>query len=156
VDRLVTMFRASLQSRRQLVLDLYGAAIAAGTGNANIPKVGFEELLVYVPLRQRIRVKESGQFDRDSSIRMARIFPEELAGRATELVLSFRASMMAEIERAGCLRAACAVWSMWPGYLEQPGQKPLLRFFERHDVPLVVHHASGHAYVTDLQRLARA
>ena len=75
-----------------------------------------------------------------------RIFPEELAARAQELVLTFRASMMSEIERARCLNGACAVWSMWPGYLEQPGQKRLLSFFERHGIPLVTHHASGHAY----------
>src|SRR6185295_5664091 len=38
IDRLVTMFRACLQSGRHLVLDLYGASIAAATGNPNIPK----------------------------------------------------------------------------------------------------------------------
>ena len=53
-------------------------------------------------------------------------------------------------------RRLCAVWSMWPGYLEQPGQKRLLSFFERHGIPLVTQHASGHAYVPDLQRLATA
>jgi ribonuclease J len=45
---------------------------------------------------------------------------------------------------------------MWPGYLEQPGQKRLLSFFERHGIPLVTHHASGHAYLPALQRLAAA
>lgn len=64
--------------------------------------------------------------------------------------------MMSEIERAGCLNGAYAVWSMSPGYLEQPGQKRLLTSFERHCVPLVTHHASGHAYLPDVQRLATA
>jgi ribonuclease J len=156
IDRLVTMFRACVQSGRHLVLDLYAASIAAATGNPNIPKAGFENILVYVPLRQRIQVKESREFDRVSGIKAVRIFPEELAARAQDLVLSFRTSMMSEIESAECLSGACAVWSMWPGYLEQPGQKRLLSFFERHGIPLVTHHASGHAYVPDLQRLATA
>jgi ribonuclease J len=150
------MFRACIQSGRHLVLDLYAASIAAATGNPNIPKAGFEKLLVYVPFRQRIQVKESREFDRVAGIKAARIFPEELAARAHELVLSFRASMMSEIEGAGCLKGASAVWSMWPGYLEQPGQKRLLGFFERHDISFVTHHASGHAYLPDLQRLAKA
>ncbi len=64
--------------------------------------------------------------------------------------------MMSEIEKAGCLSGACALWSMWPGYLEQPDQKRLLNFFERHSIPIVTHHASGHAYLPDLQRLATA
>lgn len=45
---------------------------------------------------------------------------------------------------------------MWPGYLEQPGQERLLKFLLAHDVPLVTHHASGHAYLPDLQRFATA
>src|SRR6185436_1916153 len=131
----------SVRSGRQLVLDLYGATIAAATGNPRIPKVGFDHLLVYVPLRQRLQVKASGEFNRVSSIRTARIFPEELADRATTLVLTFRASMMREIEAARCLRGAVAIWSMWPGYLDHPVQESLLRFLERHEIPLVVHHA---------------
>ena len=58
--------------------------------------------------------------------------------------------MMSEIEAAGCLNDALAVWSMWPGYLEQPGQKRLLAFLKRHGIPLVKHHASGHVYLADL------
>jgi ribonuclease J len=156
IDRLVTVFRACIQSGRYLVLDLYAASIAAANRNPNIPKAGFEKLLVYVPLRQRIQVKESREFERVARIKAVRIFPEELAARAHELVLSFRTSMMSEIERAHCLSGACAVWSMWPGYLEQPGQKRLLNFFERHGIPILAHQASGHAYVGDLQRLTRA
>lgn len=82
---------------------------------------GFDRLLVYVPLRQRVQVKESGEFHRANAIRPMRIFPEQLASRASELVLTFRTSMMHEIGKAGCLIGAKAVWSMWPGYLERPG-----------------------------------
>jgi ribonuclease J len=156
IDRLVTLFRACRQSGRHLVLDLYTASIATATGNMNIPQPGFDNLLVYVPFRQRIQVKESREFDRVGGIKAVRIFPEELAARSQELVLTFRASMMSEIEKAHCLTGASVVWSMWPGYLEQPGQKRLLSFFERHGIPLVIHHASGHAYLPDLQRLAKA
>ena len=156
IDRLVTMFRACIQAGRHLVVDLYAASIAAATANPNIPKAGFEKLLVYVPLRQRIRVKESREFERVAGVKTVRIFPEELAARAPELVLSFRTSMMSEVQGARCLSGASAVWSMWPGYLEQPGQRHLLSFLERHQIPLHTHHASGHAYVSDLQRWARA
>lgn len=45
---------------------------------------------------------------------------------------------------------------MWPGYLEQQGQERLLAFLETHDIRIVTHHASGHAYLPDLQRLVRA
>lgn len=156
IDRLVTMFRACVQSGRHLVLDLYAVSIAAATGNPNIPKADFDQLLVYVPNRQRSQVIESREFERASAIRPVRIFPEELTGRASQLVLTFRTSMIREIENAGCLDGAVAVWSMWPGYLERTGQERLLKFLDARGIPLVKHHASGHAYLPDLQRLARA
>jgi ribonuclease J len=156
IDRLVTMFRACLQSGRHLVMDLYGASVAAATGNSCIPQAGFDQLMVYMPLRQRIQVKESGQFHRAAAIRPTRIFPEQLASRAHELVFTFRTSMIREIEKAECLKDARVVWSMWPGYFTRPGQERLLRFLESHQIPMVTHHASGHAYVADLQRFVRA
>src|SRR6266511_3632756 len=126
---MVTIFRACVRSGRHLVVDLYAASMAAATCNPNIPKAGFENVLVYVPVRQRLKVKESREFERVSGIKAVRIFPEELAARAQKLVLSFRTSMISEIEAARCLNGARVVWSMWPGYLEQPAQKRLLDFF---------------------------
>lgn len=46
--------------------------------------------------------------------------------------------------------------SLWAGYLEEPSGVRLKRFLAEHDIPLEVHHTSGHASVTDLQRLAAA
>ncbi len=117
---------------------------------------GFDKVLIYVPLQQRIHVKESREFERVLAIKAARILPEELAARAKELVLTFRTSMIPEIEKARCLVGATAVWSLWPGYLQRPGETRLLRFLTQHDIPMVQSHASGHAYLPDLQRLTRA
>lgn len=71
-------------------------------------------------------------------------------------MLTFRASMIREVENAGCLDGAIAVWLMWPGYLEQSGQERLLEFLRTKGIPLVTHHASGDAYLPDLQRFAQA
>jgi ribonuclease J len=48
------------------------------------------------------------------------------------------------------------VWSLWPGYLLRPGENRLSEFLTQHNIPMVQHHASGHAYLPDLQRLTRA
>ena len=101
-------------------------------------------------------MKQSREFGRVNDIRASRIFPESLAPRRKELVLTFRASMIREIERKGCLDGATAIWSMWPGYLEQPGAQRLLDFLNRHQMPLIQLHGSGHAYMQDLRRFARA
>jgi hypothetical protein len=45
-------------------VDLYGASLAAATGNQRIFQAGFDNLRVCVPQRQRIPVKTSGEFAR--------------------------------------------------------------------------------------------
>ena len=64
--------------------------------------------------------------------------------------------MRHEIERAGCLDGAHAVWSMWPGYLDQPSGTQLRAWLDARGIPLTILHASGHATPADLQRYAAA
>lgn len=156
VDRLVTLYKAARRAGRKLVLDLYGATIAAATGSRTIPQSTWDGVRVYVPLAQRIRVKRAQEFERVDRIRRQRVFADDLAQRAGELVLTFRASMMRELDKANCLTGAQAIWSLWPGYLESPSGQAVRRWLEGHRVALTVVHASGHAPVADLQRLAEA
>jgi ribonuclease J len=156
IDRLVTLYRAALRAGRLLVMDLYTAQIARATGRSTIPQASWENVLVYLPRSQRARVIADKAFEKTESIRGARIYPEDLAPRRRELVLTFRHSMTREVEAAGCLEGASAIWSMWPGYLKETRSAALLAFLERHRIPLLVHHSSGHAFLSDLQRLAQA
>ena len=42
------------------------------------------------------------------------------------------------------------------GPVISPGQERLLKFLQTRSIPIVTHHASGHAYLSDLQRFVRA
>ena len=139
-----------------LVLDLYAATIARATGRDTIPQADWDGVRVFVPLSQRITVKQAREFERVNRLRGYRLFPEELAGRADELVMTFRASMAAELDRAGCLTGAHAVWSMWDGYLDEPSGVQLRKWLTARGIPLTTLHSSGHASVADLQRFAAA
>jgi ribonuclease J len=156
IDRLVTLYRAALQASRDMVVDLYTARIAVATGNPNIPQPGFDRLRVFVPQRQRVQVKRSGKFEMVESIRGCRIFPEELSEERSRLVMTFRMSMAEDLERAGCLEGARAVWSLWSGYLEEESGRELLRFLDGHGISLETLHTSGHAGLEDMQRLMEA
>jgi ribonuclease J len=111
---------------------------------------------VFVPLAQRIRVKQAEDFWRIADIRARRLYPEDLASRASELVMTFRPSMARDLERADCLTGARAVWSMWAGYLDDRSGVRLRQWLEQHRIPFTVLHGSGHARVEDLQRFAAA
>lgn len=156
VDRMTTLYRAARASGRQLVLDLYAASIAAVVDDPDVPRWDSDDVLIYVPQVQRIKVKRSAEFNRVDELRVRRIYGEELATRARELVVTFRASMIRELQQAACLQAAAVAWSMWAGYLERPDSARLLTWLETNRIGLEVVHASGHASVTDLQWLASA
>lgn len=117
IDRLVTIYRAAKRSGRRLVMDLYAATMARATQRETIPQADWDGVRVYVPQAQRVRVKQSGEFDRVAAVRANRIFPEDLAASAGNLVLTFRASMSQELARAASMvrlwRGRCGMdtWS---------------------------------------------
>ncbi len=156
IDRLVTAYRAAVQAGRTLVVDLYTATVAAATGRPSIPQPGFPGLAVYVPQRQRVRVKESEEFDRVKNIRDVRVFQEELLREPQRYVFLGASSAAGELVRGGVLAGGTAVWSLWHGYLTQPSGQRLVQLLQRAGVPLYEHHTSGHATLADLQRLASA
>ncbi|MHB1535833.1 MAG: MBL fold metallo-hydrolase [Acidimicrobiales bacterium] len=158
IDRLVTIYRAALRAGRELVVDLYGASIARATANPNIPQPGkgWPKLHVYVPRWQRVKVKEAGEFARVGAVRAHRVYEEYLAENAQRLVMMFNVGSGPALVKAGCLSGASAIWSLWPGYLKEDSGRRLVAFLAAQGIPMVKHHASGHASPADLERLAHA
>jgi ribonuclease J len=156
LDRLVTVFRAARRSGRTLALDLYTATVAAAT-RGSIPQPGFDGLRVYVPHRQRVRVKESGEFGRVEAIRTDRVFLDEVAADPGRWLFYVPSSTADELLRDGVLTTeGVAVWSMWDGYLDGPSGGHLQSALAGHGVRLEHLHTSGHASVPDLRRLVDA
>lgn len=156
LDRLVTVFRAARQASRTLVVDLYTATVAQATGRSSIPQPGFEGLAVYVPQRQRASVAQAKEFQRVASVADIRMYPEDLATDRGKFAYLGTSSTAEELVEAGALHGGAVVWSLWPGYLDQPAGLRLTALLSEADVPLIHHHTSGHAHVEDLARLVDA
>jgi ribonuclease J len=156
IDRLVTVYRACKRAGRTLVTDLYTATLGHAIGRPTIPQPGFPEYKVYIPNRQRVLVKQSGEFDRLEFVRGCRVFPEWLQANRHKVTLLMPSSTVPELLRQDLLHDGVVVWSLWPGYLSDPSGARMRRNIEAAGVPFVLDHASGHASVADLQRLASA
>jgi ribonuclease J len=158
IDRLVTVYRAALQSDRDLVIDLYTASIAKATGNENIPHPGSDwpRVHVFIPVWQRVKVKNAGEFHRVEEVRPARVYANWLAANQTRLVTMFSVQSGPALAKAHCLDSAALIWSLWSGYLTESSGVRLRAFLDEHNIPLVEEHTSGHATVADLDRLAKA
>lgn len=157
VDRLVTVYRAARRAGRTLLVDLYSVAVAGATGRSTIPQPGFPSLGVWLPRRQRVRVKESGEFHRTAAVRPYRVFTEELVAHPERYVVLGGQSVAHELLRDRALAVGGTfVWSMWSGYLAEPSGARLREATRAAGVPVVEHHTSGRASVRDLRRLVDA
>jgi ribonuclease J len=158
IDRLVTVYRAALQADRDLVIDLYTASIAKATANENIPQAGADwpRVHVFVPVWQRVKVKNAGEFHRVEEVRPSRVYTNWLAANRSRLVTMFSVASGPALAKADCLDSAALIWSLWSGYLTEPSGIRLQAFLDKYKIPLVEEHTSGHATVADLARLAQA
>jgi ribonuclease J len=158
IDRLVTTYRAALRAKRDLVLDLYGADVAAATGHAAVPQLGedWPRVRVYLPHSQRVRVLKSKEFHRVAAVLTKRSFAEHLAAEPSKYVLF--GSFQSELERlrAAGPRIGAVVWSMWDGYLTEPSGVTLRRDLAEAGIPLIHHHTAGPAQREQLQELVAA
>jgi ribonuclease J len=109
-----------------------------------------------VPLWQRVKVKDARAVERVESVKPCRLFEEHLTADPASYVAQLGLSVAPAFERAQCLEGARAVWSLWPGYLQEPSGRKLTAFPRRAGVEMSVEHSSGHASVPDLQRLTVA
>jgi ribonuclease J len=156
IDRLVTVFRACKRTKRQLIMDMYTAAVLRAIGNPHLPQPGWPEVRVYLPRSQKETIISKKLFPFAKSFAQSRIYPEQLCLAAGKSVMLFRPSMGNELERANCLQDALLIYSMWSGYLEDKRYQWFLKWLKGKGIPLVQCHTSGHAPVGDLKRLAGA
>jgi ribonuclease J len=156
IDRIVSIFRASKQTGRRLVIDLYTAAILEATGNENIPQSAWPDVALYVPQAQRIQIKEHAWFDLLKRHSANRIFIEHLQKDSKKSTLLFRPLHRHDLERADCLMGATYIYSQWEGYWERGAYHMVKDWLERHAISKHSIHTSGHASPADLQRIVLA
>lgn len=160
IDRIVSLYRACKNTGRTLILDLYALEVLRATQNPSIPIAGWPNLAVYVPQYQRRHIARTNRFDILDPYKPHRIYHEGLVALSSRAVMLFRSAMLADLDalEQSIWTNARAFWSQWDGYLkdeESPGAKLLAALTER-GVGVEVIHTSGHASITDLQRLVVA
>ena len=155
IDRIATVFEATKESGRQLILDVYTAEIMRATGDASLPKPGRDGVKVYLPLSQKALIKREQAFHISNPYYPHRIYPEDLAEAASRSVMIFRPSMLRDLKRAQCLNGATTlVSSVWSGYVHRSHDE--LEKMKQAGIERFHVHTSGHATVDELQKFVDA
>ncbi len=150
IDRLVTLYKACRRAKRQLILDVYTTHILRATGNEHIPQAGWQDIRVFLPKSQKVRILRDKSFELVNPLKPYRIYPEGIAAEAGRSVMLFRPSMMRDVDAIEGLKVGRLIVSIWGGYLQDARNKPLLNWLDRRSIAMDHCHTSGHAAASTL------
>lgn len=153
-DRIASVFEATRESGRQLILDIYTAEIMRATGDNYLPKPGRDGVTVYLPLSQKARIKNEKAFHITNPYYPHRIYPEDLAEAAATSVMIFRPKMLRELRSSGCLESASLVTSLWSGTVKK--EMDCIQAMKAAGIAYDHVHTSGHATEEELQQFVDA
>ena len=112
IDRIVTVFRAAKRTGRSLIIGIYAAAILAATGRKSIPQSDWDEVKLYVPYWERVRIKKEKLFDDLRLHSKNRIFDKDLPSFRERAVMLFSPSMQRDFGVQSVLEGAQFTYSM--------------------------------------------
>jgi ribonuclease J len=144
IDRFVTIFRATRRAGRTFISDVYLAHLFDQLNMPSLPRADEHGFRVYLPDLQKRRMVVDKGFDLVSRYRTSRIYRNEIAATPRRWVMLFRESMTGDIIRLGDMAGTSLIYSLWPGYINRPGNG-LRNWCKERDIELAFFHTSGHA-----------
>jgi ribonuclease J len=156
LDRLVSIFKATRRSGKTMVIDLYTAFILDKLNALSDKVPQFDWGGIKVLFTHYHAGKLAGQ---DVNLlykyQRSKIEFEDIVKNPTDKVILVKDNQYFRIIADKILKVtnACAVYSMWNGYLER---SDLRHFMESRNIELREIHTTGHAYSEDLTGLFKA
>jgi len=159
LDRIVTIYRAVVQTHKTMVIDLYTAFTLHKLAclSDRLPQWDRPEIRVAPWGYQQQRLNDAGHGTFVEATQSKWIGKKEMIARGHEVVLLMRSNRkMADIENelGDESRLVQVVWCMWDGYWAD--DQYVRPFCEKYGIALTSVHTSGHASWRDLKRLITA
>ena len=152
IDRIVSVYRACLKTNRIFVIDPYTAFVLDSLKefSPSIPQFGWGEniKIFFAPSGYAKKLAESEILFK---YKAAKISYSEMQNRKASLVIKDSFSTREMFAKKIGMNNVSLIYSLWEGYLE--GVKT---FWDNHNVQIEQVHISGHAYIEELQRFAKA
>ncbi|TWT60836.1 MBL fold metallo-hydrolase [Rubinisphaera italica] len=151
IDRLTCFIRATKNSGRTFVADVYTAFIMHLLKNEiSLPQPKPKGLVrVYVPHFLKVSIHNKGRTAQIERFREAEIQLKEIRDAPEKFLMVFRASMLDDFDRLFPDLTAC-LYSRWYGYLEQPDWKSTQHILAKSNGSLHNVHTSGHMLSKDI------
>lgn len=151
IDRLVSLYRACLKTKRTFVIDPYTAFVLDKLKilSSKIPQYDWNNMKIFfVPNTYTDKMAEGKVLYKFKS---AKITFEEIQSIRNNLVIKDTYLTRTIFGKKKAFTNTELIYSMWEGYLDD--MKP---FWEKYEVPISKVHSSGHAYIEELKPFVKA
>ncbi len=158
LDRFVTFIRASIRTRRKLVVDLYSAFVLHLLRN-ELPIPSPEDrtyLRVLVPKNMARKFESASLANLKAKLEGSLITVDELTAEAQKYVVVFRPSMLVSDFRSQLPASTTCIYSRWQGYLEQEEWLPVMDALQCCGGEIHTEHTSGHISQSDILSFVKA
>ena len=159
IDRLVSLYRAVLQTGFELVVDIYTAHVLGAVKDfADIPhpSASYDRLKVFYPYNLSRRLADQGRQELLYRYKNFKISREEIEKYAERTVMMVRPAMQVDLGKMDILPGATFIYSMWKGYQDEKAVGRLMAFAREKKMDVRYIHSSGHATPQALKKLIDA
>lgn len=160
IDRLVSIYKAALEAKKILVIDLYQFYLLKQLEDFShrLPPHPDDNLRILYIQAHAATIADKIDQNFLYKWKKFKIETEEILVQRKDMVLRIPLSSMQRIakkmEKERPLHDASFIYSMWSGYLKS--NPKFKEFTDQYKIPIKIIHTSGHAYLHDLKRLAEA
>jgi ribonuclease J len=157
IDRLVSIYRACLQTGKTLAIDFYIAHVLRKLADLGAkipyPSPDYPLIKVFFPYRLSQMICKAGRIDLLHRYRGYKITKEEINDRAGNIVMLVRPSMQSDLDRITNLAGGSFIYSMWTGYKADEKTRTFIENLKEKGLTSRDIHTSGHADHEALQRM---
>ena len=154
IDRIVSFYRAALYLGKVFVIDIYTANVLHSLNKLgySIPCPSYTNVKVFFPYRITNKIfKELGP-EYATNFSSYKITKEKVNEKQNDIVMLVRPSMKKDLELCN-LQDGFFIYSLWQGYRNNTYQQSFETWLSDHGFKNVFLHTSGHAKVSDIQRM---
>ena len=158
IDRIVSLYRATIRTGRTFVVDVNTANVLADfhdLAKIPYPSKEFDRIRVFFPYRLSKKIQQWEEKISSTDSRPPKSPQNEIMEKPDTMVMLVRSSMIPDLTSMKGIDGATVIYSMWQGYLNEPSMKPFLDFMQKKNMQLIPVHTSGHAYIKTLQKVVK-
>lgn len=156
IDRIVSLYKACLKSRKTFVIDVYTANVLetlSEFAKLPTPLKGYEHIKVLFPNRITSGLFKRGLGELANKFAKSKITKDEISEKPSDYVVLTRPSMKNDLEKI-FVEKGNLIYSLWEGYKKQTTTKEFLDWLESNNFSIIDIHTSGHADIETLKEFA--